>query len=99
MSDTDPITSLADTLYDALYAITPYAEPHFADQAEGLKKAVRAVLAESAPHLENLERKLKLAEESSKTNFWWYVQQKDRANAAEARIAELEKQLREVGHG
>jgi hypothetical protein len=47
-TDTDPIEELADTLYDALYAITPYAEPHFADEGEGLKAAVRAVLAGSA---------------------------------------------------
>ncbi|MGW3196267.1 hypothetical protein ACWDBD_17110 [Streptomyces sp. NPDC001118] len=44
----DPITELADTLYDALYAITPYAEAHFADESEGLENAVRAVLAEAA---------------------------------------------------
>ncbi|MGW7398086.1 hypothetical protein ACWGH7_16495 [Streptomyces cyaneofuscatus] len=44
--DDEQITALSDTLYDALYAITPYAEPHFADEAEGLKNAVRAVLAE-----------------------------------------------------
>lgn len=43
-----PITELADTLYDALYAITPYAEPYFADENEGLENAVRAVLAEAA---------------------------------------------------
>ena len=48
MTDTDPITELADTLYDALYAITPYAEAHFADENEGLENAVRAVLAEAA---------------------------------------------------
>lgn len=48
MTDTDPIEELADTLYDSLYAITPYAEPHFADEREGLKAAVRAVLSESA---------------------------------------------------
>lgn len=48
MTDVDPIEELADTLYDALYAITPYAEPHFADEPEGLKKAVRAVLGEAA---------------------------------------------------
>lgn len=48
MTDTDPIEELADTLYDALYAITPYAEPHFADEGEGLKKAVRAVLTQAA---------------------------------------------------
>ncbi|MET8746346.1 hypothetical protein [Streptomyces sp. NPDC004728] len=45
--DNEQIESLADTLYDALYAITPYAEPHFADESEGLKNAVRAVLAEA----------------------------------------------------
>ncbi|MFD8626650.1 hypothetical protein ACFV4E_22665 [Streptomyces hygroscopicus] len=48
MTDTDPITELADTLYDALYAITPYAEPYFADERHGLENAVRAVLAEAA---------------------------------------------------
>ena len=48
MTDTDPIEELADTLYDSLYGITPYAEPHFADEREGLKAAVRAVLTESA---------------------------------------------------
>jgi len=46
--DTDPIEELADTLYDALYAITPYAERHFADERQGLRDAVTAVLAESA---------------------------------------------------
>ncbi|WP_097865856.1 hypothetical protein [Streptomyces sp. rh34] len=46
--DDEQITALSDTLYDALYAITPYAEPHFADETEGLKNAVRAVLAEAA---------------------------------------------------
>lgn len=49
--DDEQITALSDTLYDALYAITPYAEPHFADQTEGLKNAVRAVLAEVQLHL------------------------------------------------
>ncbi|MFH8813077.1 hypothetical protein ACH4GZ_38760 [Streptomyces hygroscopicus] len=48
MTDTGPITELADTLYDALYAITPYAEPYFADERHGLENAVRAVLAEAA---------------------------------------------------
>ncbi|WP_399554206.1 hypothetical protein OG582_40490 (plasmid) [Streptomyces anulatus] len=48
--DDEQITALSDTLYNALYAITPYAEPHFADQTEGLKNAVRAVLAEEAAH-------------------------------------------------
>lgn len=48
MTDIDPIEELADTLYDALYAITPYAEPHFADEREGLRAAVRAVLSESS---------------------------------------------------
>ena len=48
MNDTDHIDALADTLYDALYAITPYAAPHFADQTEGLKNAVRVVLAEAS---------------------------------------------------
>lgn len=46
--DIDPIEELADTLYDGLYAITPYAEPHFADQREGLRNAVQAVLEEAA---------------------------------------------------
>ncbi|MFC8339345.1 hypothetical protein ACFUJX_20355 [Streptomyces rubiginosohelvolus] len=46
--DDEQITALADTLYDALYAITPLAEPHFADETEGLNNAVRAVLAEEA---------------------------------------------------
>lgn len=45
---TDPIVALADTLYDALYAITPYAELHFADENEGLENAVRAVLEQAA---------------------------------------------------
>lgn len=44
----DPIAELAATLYDALYAITPYAEAHFADEGAGLENAVRAVLAEAA---------------------------------------------------
>ncbi|MFD9443468.1 hypothetical protein [Streptomyces sp. NPDC060001] len=44
MTDTDPIEELTDTLYDALYAITPYAEPHFADERAGLRDAVQAVL-------------------------------------------------------
>jgi hypothetical protein len=48
VTDTDPIEELSDTLYDALYAITPYAEVHFADENEGLKKAVRAVLTQAA---------------------------------------------------
>lgn len=48
MTDIDPIEDLSDTLYDALYAITPYAEPYFADESEGLKKAVRAVLSHAA---------------------------------------------------
>lgn len=47
-TETDPIEELADTLYDALYAITPYAEPHFADEHEGLRNAVTAVLQEAA---------------------------------------------------
>ncbi|WP_331729029.1 hypothetical protein OG693_39235 (plasmid) [Streptomyces sp. NBC_01259] len=47
MSDLTSIDALADTLYDALYAITPLAEPHFADENEGLNNAVRAVLAEA----------------------------------------------------
>jgi hypothetical protein len=48
MADHDPIVQLTDTLYDALYAITPYAEPHFADEKEGLENAVRTVLTEAA---------------------------------------------------
>ncbi|QLJ06789.1 hypothetical protein HZZ00_37815 (plasmid) [Streptomyces sp. NEAU-sy36] len=48
MTDIDPIEELSDTLYDALYAITPYAEPYFADEGEGLKNAVRAVLGQAA---------------------------------------------------
>lgn len=48
MTDIDPIEELADTLYDALYAITPYAEPHFADQREGLRNAVQAVISQAA---------------------------------------------------
>ncbi|MFF2902366.1 hypothetical protein [Streptomyces sp. NPDC057966] len=52
------IDFLADTLYDELYAITPYAEPHFADETEGLKDAVRAVLAESATRIAELEAAL-----------------------------------------
>lgn len=48
MTDAHSIARLADTLYDALYAITPYAEPHFADEIKGLEKAVRAVLDEAA---------------------------------------------------
>lgn len=48
MTDIDPIEELSDTLYDALYAITPYAEPHFAEEGEGLRKAVQAVLEHAA---------------------------------------------------
>lgn len=48
MTDTDPIEELADTLYDALYAITPYAEQHFADERDGLRNAVQAVLAHAS---------------------------------------------------
>jgi hypothetical protein len=48
VNDTDPIVALADTLYDALYAITPYAELHFADENAGLENAVRAVLTQAA---------------------------------------------------
>ncbi|MFG2276734.1 hypothetical protein ACGFNY_44125 [Streptomyces chartreusis] len=47
-TDTDPIEELADTLYDALYAITPFAEGHFADERQGLRDAVQAVLGEAA---------------------------------------------------
>jgi hypothetical protein len=46
--ETDPIEELADTLYDALYAITPFAEAHFADEGDGLKSAVQAVLSQAA---------------------------------------------------
>ncbi|WP_432185442.1 hypothetical protein [Streptomyces tendae] len=42
--DDSTIEALSDTLYDALYAITPFAEQHFADEHEGLRNAVRAVL-------------------------------------------------------
>ena len=48
MTDIDPIEELADTLYDALYAITPYAEPHFADERQGLRNAVQDVLKHAA---------------------------------------------------
>jgi hypothetical protein len=48
MTDTDPITALADTLYDALYAVTPMAEKYFADEPEGLENAVRSLLSEAA---------------------------------------------------
>ena len=48
MTDIDPTEELADTLYDALYAITPYAEPHFADEREGLRNAVQAVTRHAA---------------------------------------------------
>ncbi|MFD5848336.1 hypothetical protein [Streptomyces chartreusis] len=47
-TDIDPIEELADTLYDALYAITPFAEGHFADERQGLRDAVQAVLGEAA---------------------------------------------------
>jgi len=46
-TDLDPIVELADTLYDALYAITPFAETYFADEKTGLENAVRAVLAQA----------------------------------------------------
>lgn len=46
--DDEQLTALSDTLYDALYAITPFAEPYFAEESEGLNNAVRAVLAEAA---------------------------------------------------
>ncbi|MFF8458885.1 hypothetical protein ACF06T_30620 [Streptomyces albidoflavus] len=48
MTDTDPIEDIAQTLYDALYDITPYAEPHFANEHAGLRKAVEAVLEHAA---------------------------------------------------
>ncbi|WHM30264.1 hypothetical protein OH540_09535 [Streptomyces sp. BPPL-273] len=44
----ETIEALSDTLYDALYAITPFAEQHFADEREGLRNAVRAVLEQAA---------------------------------------------------
>ncbi|MFH8531569.1 hypothetical protein ACH4GE_24500 [Streptomyces tendae] len=44
----ETIDALSDTLYDALYAITPFAEQHFADEGEGLRNAVRAVLEQAA---------------------------------------------------
>ncbi|MCT2547379.1 hypothetical protein [Streptomyces atratus] len=56
--DLSLIDTLADTLYDHLYAITSYAEPHFADETEGLKHAVRAVLAESTTRIAELEAAL-----------------------------------------
>ncbi|MGW9058874.1 hypothetical protein [Streptomyces sp. NPDC055733] len=31
-ADQTALESLSDTLYDALYAITPFAEQHFADE-------------------------------------------------------------------
>ncbi|MFE0974329.1 hypothetical protein [Streptomyces rochei] len=43
-ADQPALDSLSDTLYDALYAITPFAEKYFADEREGLRSAVRAVL-------------------------------------------------------
>ncbi|MFF0512462.1 hypothetical protein [Streptomyces sp. NPDC004250] len=46
--DETALESLSDTLYDALYAITPFAEQHFADEQEGLRNAVRAVLKQAA---------------------------------------------------
>ncbi|MFD9056166.1 hypothetical protein ACFWCM_12700 [Streptomyces albidoflavus] len=48
MANTDLTEDLAQTLYDALYAITPYAEPHFADEHAGLRNAVEAVLEHAA---------------------------------------------------
>ncbi|GHC40121.1 hypothetical protein GCM10010348_79210 [Streptomyces anthocyanicus] len=42
--DDSTVEALSDTLYDALYAITPFAEKYFADEGEGLRAAVRAVL-------------------------------------------------------
>ncbi|MEU3261015.1 hypothetical protein ABZ694_25035 [Streptomyces albidoflavus] len=48
MTDTDPIEDLAQTLYDALHDITPYAEPHFSNEHAGLRKAVEAVLEHAA---------------------------------------------------
>lgn len=47
-TDIDPIEELADTLYDALYAITPFAERDFADEREGLRNAVTTLLKEAA---------------------------------------------------
>ncbi|MGQ4437972.1 hypothetical protein ACN6LI_003338 [Streptomyces violaceoruber] len=44
----ETIDALSDTLYDALYAITPFAEQHFADEREGLRNAVCAVLKQAA---------------------------------------------------
>ncbi|MDN3244117.1 hypothetical protein [Streptomyces sp. ZSW22] len=44
----ETIEALSDTLYDALYAITPFAEKYFADEREGLRNAVRAVLEQAA---------------------------------------------------
>lgn len=44
----ETIEALSDTLYDALYAITPFAEKYFADEREGLRDAVRAVLEQAA---------------------------------------------------
>ncbi|CAM5671939.1 hypothetical protein STENM36S_05048 [Streptomyces tendae] len=46
--DDRALEALSDTLYDALYAITPFAEQHFADEREGLRNAVRAVLKQAA---------------------------------------------------
>lgn len=48
MANADSLEELSDTLYDALYDITPYAELHFADEGPGLKKAVKAVLTQAA---------------------------------------------------
>lgn len=46
--DDSAVEALSDTLYDALYAITPFAEKYFADEGEGLRNAVRAVLEQAA---------------------------------------------------
>ncbi|MFF6966235.1 hypothetical protein ACFY9G_23070 [Streptomyces anthocyanicus] len=46
--DDSAVESLSDTLYDALYAITPFAEKYFVDEGEGLRGAVRAVLEQAA---------------------------------------------------
>jgi hypothetical protein len=48
VADIDPIEELADTLFDALHAITPHAARYFANETDGLKSAVQAVLHEAA---------------------------------------------------
>ncbi|WP_193777621.1 hypothetical protein [Streptomyces sp. E5N298] len=47
-ADQTALEALSDTLYDALYAITPFAEKYFVDEGEGLRNAVRAVLEQAA---------------------------------------------------